>query len=126
VWLEVTTLVIPTLSDSEAMLEKIAKFVKNKLGDSVPWHVSAFSGEISWKLRHLPQTTSEKIKKAYEIGKSTGLKYVYAGNVPGSDLENTYCPKCNNLVIRRTHYHIERLDNRGKCRKCGENIEISN
>jgi len=81
IWLETTTLIIPTLSDDEKMLEKIARFVKNKLGDFVPWHVSAFSGAISWKLQHLPETPIGKIKKAYEIGKSAGLKYVHMGNI---------------------------------------------
>lgn len=81
IWLEITTLVIPTLSDDEKMLHKIAKFIKNELGESVPWHLSAFSGEISWKLGHLPSTPSEKVRKAVEIGKAEGLKNVYMGNV---------------------------------------------
>lgn len=81
IWLETTTLIIPTLSDNEKILEKIARFIKNELGDFVPWHVSAFSGAISWKLRHLPETPIEKVKKACEIGKSVGLKHVHMGNV---------------------------------------------
>lgn len=81
IWLETTTLIIPTLSDNEKMLEKIARFIKDELGDFVPWHVSAFSGAISWKLQHLPETPIEKVKKACEIGKSVGLKHVYMGNV---------------------------------------------
>lgn len=81
VWLEITTLIIPTLSDDEKMLHKIAKFIKNELGDSVPWHVSAFSGAISWKLRDLPETTASQVKKACEIGKTAGLKNVYMGNI---------------------------------------------
>lgn len=81
IWLETTTLIIPTLSDEEKMLEKIARFIKNELGDFVPWHVSAFSGAISWKLRHLPETPIEKIRKACGIGKKAGLKHVYAGNI---------------------------------------------
>ncbi|MDD5489184.1 MAG: AmmeMemoRadiSam system radical SAM enzyme [Candidatus Moranbacteria bacterium] len=81
IWLETTTLLIPTLSDDEKMLEKIARFIKNELGDSVPWHVSAFSGAISWKLQGLPETPIAKVEKAVEIGKKIGLKNVYAGNI---------------------------------------------
>jgi pyruvate formate lyase activating enzyme len=79
--LEITTLIIPTLSDDEEMLSKIADFIKNELGESVPWHVSAFSGAISWKLEDLPDTSAEKVKRVVEIGKSIGLKHVYAGNI---------------------------------------------
>ncbi len=81
IWIEVTTLIIPSLSDDEKMLEKIAQFIKNELGDSVPWHVSAFTPEISWKLQNLPPTSVEKVRKAAEIGKSIGLENVYAGNI---------------------------------------------
>ncbi|MFA5925380.1 MAG: AmmeMemoRadiSam system radical SAM enzyme [Parcubacteria group bacterium] len=81
IWLEITTLIIPGLSDGEKMLHKIANFIKNELGDSVPWHISAFSGAISWKLGHLPDTPLEKMKEACEIGKSEGLKYVHMGNI---------------------------------------------
>lgn len=123
VWLEITTLVIPTLSDDEKMLRQVAKFIKNELGDFVPWHVSAFSGVISWKLRHLPETPTAKIKKAYDIGKEEGLKYVYAGNVWEEDMESTYCPGCKEAVIRRAGYAIERFDKEGKCPKCGKLIK---
>jgi pyruvate formate lyase activating enzyme len=122
VWTEITTLIIPTLSDNSEMLGKIAKFIKNELGDFMPWHVSAFSGTISWKLQHLPNTPVETVKKALEIGKNAGLKYVYAGNVFGEKMENTYCPKCRELAIERDGYHVVRYDKKGKC-KCGEKIE---
>ena len=81
IWLEVTTLVIPTLSDSKKMFEDIADFIKKELGAETPWHISLFSGAISWKLQHLPDTPIETLKMAYEIGKKAGLKYVYLGNV---------------------------------------------
>jgi pyruvate formate lyase activating enzyme len=124
IWLETTTLIIPNLSDDEKNLSRIANFIKDELGDFVPWHVSAFSGAISWKLKDLPETPVEKIKKAYEIGKMVGLKYVYAGNIAGSDMENTYCAKCGELIIHRIGYNIERFDREGKCGKCQENINI--
>jgi pyruvate formate lyase activating enzyme len=124
IWLETTTLVIPNLSDDEKMLRKIAHFIKNELGDFVPWHVSAFSGEISWKLQDFPETPVGKIKKAFEIGKAAGLKYVYAGNVAGSEMENTPCPECGEIIIKRIGYDIERFDKEGRCGKCQGSINI--
>lgn len=123
VWLEVTSLVIPTLSDDEKMLRQVAKFIREELGDFVPWHVSAFSGAISWKLQHLPDTSAHAIKKICRIGKEEGLKYVYAGNVWEKEVESTYCPKCQELVIERIGYRVTRHDKEGKCPRCGEKIE---
>lgn len=118
VWLEVTTLIIPTLSDQEEMLKSLASFIKKYLGQFVPWHVSAFSGQISWHLKHLPDTPSEKVKKAYEIGRQVGLHFVYTGNLWPEGEENTYCPKCGELVVERLGYKIRRFDKKGKCPKC--------
>jgi len=124
VWVEIITLAIPTLSDSEEMFRDIANFIYKELGPETPWHITQFSGVISWKLQDLPETKVETLKKAYEIGKSAGLKYVYTGNVPGMPSEDTFCPKCNTLVIDRTGYMISRHDKQGKCPKCGENLNL--
>jgi pyruvate formate lyase activating enzyme len=124
IFLEVTTLAIPTLSDSPEMFTKISKFIKDELGPDTPWHISAFSGEISWKLQHLPPTPVEIIKRAYQIGKEAGLKYVYTGNIFGDSGENTYCPKCNEKVIERFGYTIKRFDKNANCPKCNEKITI--
>lgn len=124
IWLEVTTLIIPTISDDPQMLKKIANFIKNELGDETPWHVTQFCGAISWKLKHLPDTPIETLKKAYKIGKDAGLKYVYIGNVPGLSAESTFCPKCGALQIKRTGYYIERYDKAGKCSECGQDLNI--
>jgi pyruvate formate lyase activating enzyme len=124
VWVEITTLVIPTLSDSEEMFEKIAKWIYDNLGPETPWHISQFCGAISWKLQHIPDTPVETLEKAIEIGKRVGLKYVYIGNVPGHKAENTYCPKCGTLAINRVNYFIHRYDKNGKCPKCGEDLNL--
>lgn len=124
IWVEVTTLIIPTLNDSEKNLENIAKFIKKELGEKTPWHVTQFSGDISWKLQHLPDTPVETVKKAWEIGKKVGLKYVYTGNIPGLESENTFCEKCGAIVIKRIGYFIERFDKNGKCPKCGKKIDL--
>lgn len=123
IWTEITTLVIPTLNDSEEVFRNIASFIK-KLGAETPWHISQFSGMISWKLKNLPETPIETLETAYKIGKEAGLKYVYTGNVPGLPSEDTFCPKCNNLVIERTGYMITRYDKNGKCPKCNTNLNL--
>ena len=123
VWLEITTLLIPTLADNEKMLKELAKFIKEKLGEFVPWHLSAFSGVISWKLQHLPETPVKTIAKAYQIGQEAGLKYVYAGNVREKNLESTFCPRCGQIVVERIGYQITRRDKDGSCASCGEKIE---
>jgi len=124
VWVEITTLAIPTLSDSKEMFLGIAKFIHDELGPETPWHISAFSGEISWKLRDIPDTPFETLEMAYKIGKDAGLKYVYTGNVPGMPSEDTFCPKCKMLVIDRTGYVISRHDKKGKCSKCREDLNL--
>lgn len=124
IWVEVTTLIIPSLNDSENILKEIAKFIKNQLGPETPWHLSRFSGAISWQLQYLPDTPAETIKKAWEIGKKEGLKYVYSGNIPGDPTEDTYCPKCKARVIERTGYSIKRYDKQGKCQRCEENLDL--
>lgn len=124
VWTEITTLVIPKLSDNEEMLAKIAEFIYTNLGSETPWHLSAFSGAISWKMRDIPDTTAEKVHRAHEIGKEAGLKYVYAGNLLGDTEENTYCANCGTLNIERLGFAIERYDKKGKCRQCGKTLDI--
>jgi len=87
---EITTLIIPTLSDDRDMLKKMADFIANELDVETPWHLSKFSPAISWKLKKIPSTPDDIIYDAYEIGKQAGLKYVYVGNLPGDEKENTY------------------------------------
>ncbi len=124
IWLEITTLLIPTLNDSEKNIKDIAKFIKKELGEETPWHITKFSGLISWKLQDLPETSIETIKKAWKIGKEEGLKYVYTGNMPGLPSEDTFCPKCNQLIIDRNGYKIHRYDKEGKCPKCNYNLDL--
>jgi len=81
IWLEITTLIIPGLTDQTKMLKKIALFIKKELGPETPWHISRFFPEVSWQLQDLPATSSETIEKAFQIGLQAGLKYVYKGNI---------------------------------------------
>lgn len=124
VWIETTTLIIPTLNDSLENLEKIANFISAGLGKEVPWHITRFCGLISWKLKELPETPKETLKKAYDIGKKSGLEYVYTGNIPGLPYENTPCPDCGALCIEREGCIVDRYDKTGKCPECGKKLEI--
>ncbi len=124
IWLEITTLVIPTLNDSRFLFEDIANFIANELGSEVPWHVTQFSGLISWKLKDLPQTPANTLKMAHDIGKDAGLKYVYTGNIPNLPYENTMCPSCGTLCVEREGYIISRYDKAGECPSCGEELNI--
>jgi pyruvate formate lyase activating enzyme len=122
IWVEVTTLIIPGYTEKGTQLQDIAKFIKNELGPETPWHISRFYP--AYKMLDILPTPTEIIYQAYEIGKKAGLKYVYAGNLPGDAKENTYCPKCGELNIRRIGYEIERFDRNGKCRKCNESLDL--
>lgn len=122
IWLEVTTLIIPTLSDDEAVLRNLAGFIRQELGADVPWHVSAFSGGISWKLGAFSDTPVEKVRRAYTIGKEAGLNHVYAGNVPEKGLEDTFCPKCQQKVVDRIGYSVDNQLRSGKCPHCRAKI----
>lgn len=124
IWLEITTLAIPTISDSKTMFKSIASFIKKELGAETPWHISRFSGDISWQLQHLPETQLQTLQMAYEIGKATGLKYVYAGNLPDFSLTSTFCPNCQAKCLERKNYLIERYDKEGRCQKCGQNLNL--
>ncbi len=117
VWVEVTTLVIPTLNDDEAELRDIAAFI-HSLGEEVPWHVSRFFPR--YKSQDLSPTPVTTIDRALEIGREAGLKNVYSGNVPGSDSDHTYCSACGNLLIERQGYEIRANKLEGpRCRRCG-------
>lgn len=121
IWIEITTLVIPTLNDSKEELRKIAEFVK-EVGEEIPWHVSRF--HPMYELLDLGSTPIATLHGAREIGLDVGLRYVYQGNVPGEAGENTYCYKCGKQLIRRYGYQI--LENRIKnsaCFYCGTRID---
>jgi len=121
VWVEVTTLIIPGHNDSEADLRNIAEFIKS-VDPAIPWHVTQFYP--TYKLMDAPRTPIETLRWARQMGLDTGLKYVYEGNVPGEGGENSYCPNCKELLIRRVGFRIEgnRMKN-GRCFNCGVLIE---
>jgi len=104
VWVEITTLLIPGINDSREEIEDIAEYIAGEVGKETPWHVSRFHPD--YKLMDTPPTAPEAVREAREIGIAAGLKYVYAGNLPGDRGENTYCPNCGELLICRDSYNI--------------------
>ena len=105
VWVEVTTLIIPSHNDSEETLKWIAEFIRS-VDPAMPWHVTQFYP--TYKLLDQPRTPLKTLRRAREIGFETGLKYVYEGNVPGEGGENTYCPDCGELLIERFGFYIKK------------------
>ncbi len=102
IWIETTTLLIPGYNDSDDEIRAIAQFQAN-LDTNMPWHISAF--HPMYKMLNVPRTPAQTLRRAYDIGKDVGLKYVYVGNIDDEARESTYCPKCGKLVIDR-HGHI--------------------
>ncbi|MBN2538547.1 MAG: AmmeMemoRadiSam system radical SAM enzyme [Deltaproteobacteria bacterium] len=116
IWVEVTTLIIPTLNDSREELRDIARYI-HSLGAETPWHISRFHPQ--YRLENLPPTPLETIHMASEIGKEAGLKYVYSGNVPGDEGENTFCSHCGRVLIKRYGFYVRHIDLReSRCPAC--------
>jgi len=121
VWVEVTTLIIPSHNDSDEILGGIIEFIKS-LDAAIPWHVSQFYP--TYELLDQPRTPVQTLRRARDMGLAQGLKYVYEGNVPGEGGENTYCPDCGELLIHRVGYQILKNNLRdGACFKCSSVIE---
>lgn len=117
---EVTTLVIPGHNDSEEELTQIAQFLFS-ISPDIPWHISAFYP--AYKMLDVPPTPVETLIKAYDIGKQTGLNYIYIGNVYDPKRSSTFCPKCGALLIKRQGYDVEVVGLNGdKCQYCGWKI----
>ncbi len=120
VWVEVTTLIIPGYNDSEDELKELARFLA-KLDPSIPWHISRF--HPTYRLTTPPPTPATTIHKAREIGYEQGLQYVYTGNLPGDEGENTFCHACGKLLIERFGFFVRDLRiKEGKCQHCGVQI----
>jgi len=117
IWVEVTTLIIPGYNDSPEELNDIARFVAG-ISPRIPWHVSAFYP--TYKLTAAPRTPARTLKEARRIGMDRGLRYVYTGNIPGDEGENTFCHSCGRIIVERTGYRVGAVNIRaGKCAFCG-------
>jgi len=122
-WLEIVTLLIPGFNDSNDELRRLTEFVAGVSPD-IPWHVTAFHAD--YKMDGQRNTTREDLLRAAEVGRNAGLRFIYAGNLPGQvrDLEHTHCPQCREPLIRRYGYFIKdyRLTPEGRCPSCATQI----
>ena len=122
VWVEVTTLIIPGLNDSDEELRQVATFVAAEMGPQYPWHISRFHPD--YQMLDRPPTPVRTLHRAREIGYEAGLRYVYEGNMPGAGGEDTVCPGCGRPVVRRFGFQVlERAVQDGRCRHCGAVID---
>jgi pyruvate formate lyase activating enzyme len=118
VWIEITTLIIPSYNDSDVQLRQIAAFIAG-VDDRIPWHVSAFYP--TYKLTDAPPTPPSVLEKAVRIGTAKGLKFIYMGNVNGRS--DTLCPSCRATVITRSVFTVRgEWVETGKCPGCGAEI----
>ena len=121
-WEEIVTLVIPGFNDSVDELRRAADFIAS-VSPNIPWHVTAFHQD--YRMTENDNTTAEQLVRACEIGRDAGLRFIYAGNLPGrvGRWENTYCPKCDELLVERFGYLIRQVTViEGKCPSCREVI----
>jgi pyruvate formate lyase activating enzyme len=120
IWLEVTTLLIPGLNDDPGELRELAEFLVG-LGPETPWHVSRF--HPTYRLLDRRPTPAETLQTARRIGMEVGLRYVYTGNIPGDEGENTFCHACGELLIERYGFSIRlRSLKGGACTQCGAHM----
>jgi pyruvate formate lyase activating enzyme len=124
VHIEITNLVVPKIGDSMDKIKKMAKWIKDNIGQDTPFHLLRFHPD--YKMTTTPATTVEEMERAYMTARNAGLHYVYLGNVPGHPSENTYCPKCNELLIKRYSFEITQwnLTKDMRCPVCSNPIPI--
>jgi pyruvate formate lyase activating enzyme len=121
-WLEVVTLVVPGFNDTDAELRSIAEFLADISAD-IPWHVTAFHED--YKMFGQGDTSAATLRRAAAAGKAAGLRFVYAGNLPGlAGLEDTHCPRCGAAVVERRGFRVlrNRLTAEGGCPDCGKAV----
>jgi len=120
---EVVTNIIPTMNDDDQQLEGLAKWIRDELGELTPWHVTRFYPHHN--MMHLPATPISTLERAYDIGRKVGLKFIYAGNVPGHQSESTTCYSCGKPVVQRFGYQTKVVGLAdSKCKYCGAELNF--
>ncbi len=123
VHVELTYLIIPTRNDGREEIDGFCQWVRDRMGVSTPVHFSRFHPD--YKMEGLPPTPRSTMEMAFKTAKGKGLEYVYMGNLVTEEGENTYCPGCESLLIRRTGFHAEVVGVKGgRCSKCGRPVDV--
>ncbi len=122
--IEVTNLVVPKMGDSMERITELAAWTRENLGEDTPLHLLRFHPD--YNVNTIPSTEIRTLEKAYETARESGLNYVYLGNVPGHRYENTYCPQCQEMLVKRYSFSIVRwnLTDDMRCPSCGRDIAI--
>ncbi len=122
--IEITNLVIPKVGDSIDRIRNLATWIRENIGEDTPFHLLRF--HPNYKMDHIPVTEPRVLEEAYEASREAGLNYVYLGNLPGHKYENTYCPRCRELLIKRFSFDIVKwnITEDMKCPRCGLDIPI--
>lgn len=121
VWLEIVNLIVPTLNDDLRAIREMCRWIAGELGADVPVHFTRFSP--SYRLTHLPMTPVRRLERARDAAGEEGVKFVYIGNVPGHRNNSTFCPGCDERIVRRRHFSVLEVKiKNGACESCGEII----
>lgn len=120
-WTEIVVLILPTLNDGTEEFKEMSKWIMGELGPDVPIHFGRF--HPMYKIKNLPPTPVKTLERARQIAMDAGLHYVYLGNVWGHEGENTFCPRCKKMIVRRLGYIIKKIEIiDGRCRFCQASI----
>ena len=124
IFIELTNLIIPEIGDHLDDTKRLAEWVVENLGPLTPIHLTAFAP--MYKMTHLPRTPASTLEKHIRVAKDAGLVFIYSGNVPGMDTENTYCPQCGFKAVERYSVFMKKnnLSKDGKCPQCGADLNI--
>jgi pyruvate formate lyase activating enzyme len=124
VHVEITNLVVPKIGDSIKQISQLATWIEDNLGKDTPFHLLRF--HPNYELTESSSTEVKSLEDAYGAAKEAGLDYVYLGNVPGHRYENTYCPECSELLVKRQSFSIVKwnMTSDMKCPNCGKSIAI--
>jgi len=125
IFIEITNLIIPEVGDNEDDTRTLAEWTVEHLGPRTPFHFTSFAP--TYKMTNLPRTPASTLERHIRIAKESGLEFVYSGNVPGHDYENTYCPNCGFKAVERYSVYLKNnsLRDDGNCLKCGTDLGMA-